>query len=103
MPDIYFSYPWDIVGNKQVQDAYQNILQLLGTEEKRAEAMKLIFAHHPAETLPTGENHNASSWNIRFLGTKWMNAWLEDEKLVIESAWDAPFRFFKRIDHKPTH
>ena len=97
MPDIYFSYPWDIVGNKQVQAAYRDILLLLGTKEKRAEAMKLIFAHHPAETLPDGENHNASSWNIRFLETKWMDAWLEDEELVIESAWDAPFAFFQHL------
>ena len=97
MPDIYFSYPWDIVGNKQVQAAYRDILLLLDTKEKRAEAMKLIFAHHPAEMLPNGENHNASSWNIRFLGTKWMNAWLDDGNLVTESAWDAPFAFFQHL------
>ncbi|MEC7987652.1 MAG: hypothetical protein VX278_20965 [Myxococcota bacterium] len=98
MPDIYFSYPWDIVGNKQVQDAYRKILLLLGTKEKQAEAMKLIFAHHPAEMIPAGKNHDASSWNRRFLGTKWMNAWLEDdENLVIESAWDAPFAFFQHL------
>ena len=98
MPDLYFSYPWDIVGNKQVQDAYRKILLLLGTKEMQAEAMKLIFAHHPVEMLPTGKNHDASSWNRRFLGTKWMKAWLEDdENLVIESAWDAPFAFFQHL------
>ena len=96
MPDIYFSYP-KMIGNKAAQNAYRALEERLGGDKaEQIEALKLIYQHHPAETLPGGSHHDAFSWSNDYLGSKWLNMWLDDS-LVVESAWDAPFAFYLHL------
>ena len=96
MPDIYFSYV-NFFGNQTSLAHYHRLIQLFTeSDENRNQAMKLIFDTHPEDALPSGAYHEDSSWNLEYLGSKWLNMWLDDG-LIIESAWDTPLAFFQHL------
>ena len=98
MADIYFSYPNIQSQSPPCLEAYMNLLVLLtGSPEEYHQAMTLLFADHPPELLPNGKFHEALIWETQYFGSKSINLWLEDEELVVESAWDVPFEFYLHL------